>query len=66
VIASGGASTAEDVLEFIVSGASAVQIGTASFRRPNAISEIASDLRRILEQEKLSLDELRGTLVWPH
>lgn len=66
VIASGGASTAEDVLEFIVSGASAVQIGTASFRRPNAISEIASDLRHILDQEKLSLDDLRGTLVWPH
>ncbi|MDA0666196.1 MAG: dihydroorotate dehydrogenase [Planctomycetota bacterium] len=66
VIASGGASTAEDVLEFIVSGASAVQIGTASFRRPNAISEIATDLRHILGQEKLTLDELRGTLIWPH
>lgn len=66
VIASGGASTAEDVLEFVVAGASAVQVGTASFRRPGAISEIAAELRQILEQEKVSLQDLRGSLIWPH
>jgi len=66
VVASGGAATAEDVLEFVVAGASAVQIGTASFRRPGAISEIAAELRLILEQESLRLGDLRGTLVWPH
>ncbi|PCJ53926.1 MAG: dihydroorotate dehydrogenase B catalytic subunit [Planctomycetota bacterium] len=65
VVASGGASCAEDVLEFIVAGASAVQIGTACFRRPGVISEIATELRQILEQEHLSLDELRGSLIWP-
>ena len=66
IIASGGASSAEDVLEFLVAGATAVQIGTASFRRPGAISEIAGDLRRILEAEGLSLAELRASLVWPN
>jgi len=66
VIASGGASNADDVLEFIVSGAAAVQVGTASFRRPGAISAIASQMRQILEREKLNLNELRGSLSWPH
>lgn len=65
IVASGGASTADDVLEFLVAGATAVQIGTASFRRPAAISDIAAGLRKILTEENLSLEELRGSLQWP-
>jgi dihydroorotate dehydrogenase (NAD+) catalytic subunit len=66
ILASGGASTAEDVLEFTVAGATAVQVGTASFRRPDAISSIARELRELLEQEGTTLDELRASLRWPH
>ncbi len=66
IVASGGARCADDVLEYLVAGATAVQIGTASFRRPQAISEIAQELRQILEQEDLSLQELRASLVWPN
>lgn len=62
IVASGGAQSAEDVLEFVVAGATAVQIGTASFRRPDAISAIAADLRRLLAAEGVGLAELRGTL----
>ena len=62
IIASGGAECADDVLEFIVAGATAVQIGTASFRNPSIISQIASDLRSILANEDLTLAELRGSL----
>jgi dihydroorotate dehydrogenase (NAD+) catalytic subunit len=62
VIASGGASCADDVLEFIVAGATAVQIGTAAFRDPAIISQIASDLRSILDNENLTLADLRGSL----
>ncbi len=63
ILASGGAASADDVLEFIVAGATAVQIGTALFRRPDLISAIAADLRRILAAEDLSLADLRGTLL---
>ncbi len=65
VIASGGAESADDVLDFIVAGARAVQIGTASFRRPDIISRIAADLRRILTAESLKLSDMHGTLRWP-
>ena len=65
VIASGGASNAEDVLDYVVAGATAVQVGTAVFRRPGVISEIATDLRRLLQEENTCLQELRASLVWP-
>lgn len=44
----GGIRTAEDVFEFMLAGASAVQIGTATLVRPTAISEIAAELPRLL------------------
>lgn len=66
IVASGGASTAADVLEFVVAGATAVQIGTASFRRPDAISAIATELRALLTENSTSLEELRASLRWPH
>ena len=62
IVASGGIINAEDVLEFVVAGATAVQIGTASFANPLAISEIAEDLRGLLTSNSLSLSSLRGTL----
>ena len=62
IIASGGAECVDDVLEFIVAGATAVQIGTATFRNPSIVSQIASDLRSILANENLTLAELRGSL----
>jgi dihydroorotate dehydrogenase (NAD+) catalytic subunit len=65
VIASGGAESADDVLDFMVAGATAVQIGTASFRRPDVISRIAKDLRQILTVEDLKLADMHGTLQWP-
>lgn len=65
IISSGGASSAEDVLEFVVAGASAVQIGTALFRRPDGISAIAADLRRLLTEEGVRLADLRATLAAP-
>lgn len=65
IVASGGATSADDVLDFVVAGATAVQVGTASFRRPDAISRIAADLRRLLAEEDLDLATLRGSLAWP-
>jgi dihydroorotate dehydrogenase (NAD+) catalytic subunit len=65
IVASGGARSAEDVLEFTVAGASAVPIGTALFRRPDGISAIAAELRTLLRQEGVTLDELRASLARP-
>ncbi len=65
IIASGGATSAEDVLEFVVAGATAVQLGTVLFRRPDAISAVATEMRRLLAEEGVTLQELRASLSVP-
>lgn len=63
VIGIGGIETVDDVLEFIVAGASAVQIGTANFYRPKATIEILEALPKTLESAGVSqIGELIGTL----
>lgn len=44
VIGMGGIVTAHDALEFLVAGASCVQVGTASFARPDAAMSVAADV----------------------
>lgn len=51
LIGCGGISTAEDALEFILAGASAIQVGTAIFANPTTPLEILEDLRNFLAQE---------------
>src|SRR5207245_4051444 len=46
VIGLGGISTAADVIEFMLAGASAVQVGTSSFWDPRATEKIVSELER--------------------
>lgn len=61
VVASGGAMNGLDVVEFIMAGASAVQIGTASFLDPEAPWRCLRELRAWCEREGVqSLDEIRG------
>ena len=45
VLGMGGITTAEDVIEFMLAGATAVQVGTASYADPRAAERIASGLR---------------------
>jgi dihydroorotate dehydrogenase (NAD+) catalytic subunit len=54
IIGIGGIRTAEDAVEFILAGAWAVQVGTASFFNPQATVEIADGLARFLERKGLS------------
>jgi dihydroorotate dehydrogenase (NAD+) catalytic subunit len=62
VIGLGGIDSAEDVLEYVVVGASAVQVGTANFADPNACVRIISDLERLCIAEKIhSIKDLRST-----
>lgn len=65
IVASGGAASAKDVLDFMVAGASAVQIGTAAFRTPDLLSKIAQDLRALLKEDGSTIQTLIGSLEWP-
>lgn len=50
VIGVGGIATIDDVMEFLVTGASAVQVGTANFYRPAATMEILDQLPGAIRQ----------------
>ena len=63
VIGVGGIASARDVLEFILVGAHAVQIGTMNFIRPDAAFSIAEELPRLCRELGIeSLDDYRGSL----
>ena len=60
----GGIATTEDALEFIIAGASAVQIGTANFYDPAASMKIVDGLANYCQQNGLtSINELIGSVV---
>jgi dihydroorotate dehydrogenase (NAD+) catalytic subunit len=62
IIGIGGISTADDVLEFLVAGASAVQIGTANFVDPQTATRILDELPAKLAEAKVArLRDLVGT-----
>jgi dihydroorotate dehydrogenase (NAD+) catalytic subunit len=50
IIGIGGIATADDALEFLVAGASAVQVGTATFYEPTACERLLDDLTIQLEE----------------
>ena len=50
VIGCGGICSGEDAAEFMLVGASAVQVGMATFRRPSAMIEIIAQLRSFAER----------------
>lgn len=63
VIGVGGIVTAEDILEFILVGASAVQIGTANFLRPDAAFNMVKELPILMQELNIAnLAEYRGSL----
>ena len=64
VIGCGGISSAQDALEFIIAGASAVQVGTASFVNPGAALEVLEGIEDFMKREGVSnLTELIGIAV---
>jgi len=64
VIGIGGIQTAADALEFIIVGASAVQVGTANFRNPRACVEIIEGMEAFMREERLpGIDSFRGKLL---
>ena len=60
VIGIGGISCASDAVEYLLAGASAVQVGTANFSDPTASLSIAGGIRDYCEQRGLSVQQLTG------
>jgi len=66
VIGLGGIASGTDAAEFLIAGASAVEVGTVNFWDPQAPLRIARELGRFLVQEKVSrVADLIGTLQFP-
>lgn len=63
VVGMGGIMNAGDVIEFIMAGATCVQIGTANFTDPKIGEKIIADLNKYMEENNIkSLDEIRGII----
>jgi dihydroorotate dehydrogenase (NAD+) catalytic subunit len=63
IIGLGGIASGEDAAEFLIAGARAVEVGTASFWDPEAPARIARELDRFCAEEAIaSVNELVGTL----
>jgi dihydroorotate dehydrogenase (NAD+) catalytic subunit len=63
VIGLGGIATGVDAAEFLIAGASAIEVGTATFWDPRAPLRIAGELARFLKKEGVgSVSELVGSL----
>ena len=54
VIGMGGVSSAEDVIEMMLAGATAVEVGAQNLINPYACRDIISDLPRVMEKYKIS------------
>lgn len=63
VIGMGGIATAEDALEFILAGATAVSVGTANFINPRATLDVVEGIDRYLEEKGIdSVRDLVGAV----
>ena len=61
IIGMGGITTAEDVIEMMLAGATAVQVGAANLIEPFACKNIIDDLPKVMEKYKInSLKEIIG------
>ncbi|MBQ1186225.1 MAG: dihydroorotate dehydrogenase [Clostridia bacterium] len=61
IIGMGGITTAEDVIEMMLAGATAVQVGAANLIEPYACKNIIEDLPRVMEKYKInSLKDIIG------
>ena len=61
IVGMGGVSTAEDVIELMLAGATAVEVGAANLVNPYASRDIILDLPRVMEKYRInSLEEIIG------
>ena len=63
VVGMGGIFTANDAIEFIMAGATAVQIGTANFVKPSVCIEIIDGIEEFMKKENIrNLNEIKGII----
>jgi dihydroorotate dehydrogenase (NAD+) catalytic subunit len=63
VVGMGGIATGEDAAEFMIAGATAVEVGTATFWDPASPARIARELGEFVKEQKIQqVSELTGTL----
>lgn len=63
IIGMGGIATAEDALEFILAGATAVSVGTANFFHPTATLDVIKGIEEYMERQKVgAVTELVGAV----
>jgi dihydroorotate dehydrogenase (NAD+) catalytic subunit len=63
IIGMGGIATAADVLEFLIAGASAVQVGTANFVDPLIWPKLLDGLRSYMQRHRVTrISDLTGTI----
>lgn len=63
VVGMGGISSAQDAIEFIMAGASGVQVGSANFTEPAITENIVYDLQKYMQENKIEdLKEIRGII----
>lgn len=63
IIGLGGITCYKDVLEFMICGARAVEVGTANIMNPMACSDIIDDLQRYVDEQNMDINDLVGTLI---
>lgn len=63
VIGIGGITSSKDAIEFIMAGASAVQVGSGNFIKPDICLDIIDGIGKFMEAENIkSLEEIRGII----
>ena len=61
IIGMGGITCADDALEFIMAGATAVSVGTANFHNPKTTEEVAAGIEAYMNKYKVEdINELIG------
>ena len=63
VVGMGGIMTYTDVLEFMICGAAAVQVGAANVFNPMASYDIVKDLEAYVKEQDLDINDLVGSLI---
>ena len=64
ILGMGGILNERDAVEFLLAGATAIQVGTASYADPRAVENIANSLRRWCASHDVArVSELTGALV---
>ncbi|ASB50649.1 dihydroorotate dehydrogenase [Alkalitalea saponilacus] len=64
VVGMGGIASAEDAIEFLLAGASAIQIGTANFIDPTITIKVINGIREYLERNQMDdVKQLTGALI---